>query len=91
MSEQQKNEQRTITWLHLGVAFGGLLIVIISMWVDVNSKISAMGQYIEDNKDSQKQILQSIENLRTIQMQEIEKIGELKGAFDYQQKYQVNK
>lgn len=83
---EHKSEAKTVTWIHLGIAFGALLLAIIAQWVNVNANISAMGQYIDDNKESQKIILQSIENLRTTQMSEIEKLGELKGALDYQLK-----
>lgn len=79
MVQEKSTNEKVVTWVHLWGTFGGLLIVIITSWVNMSVKVGALGKAQEDSDKSTEKILQSINELRNIQMQEIKEIGELKG------------
>lgn len=87
---QEKQNEKPVTWIHLWGSFGGLLIIIITSWVNMSVKVAALSvsqadqdkssqQDKSDQDKSNQQILESIKDLRAIQLQEVKEMSELKG------------
>lgn len=77
-----QEKRREVTWTHFVSQGIGLFIAILIAWVDMKSTQAAQGRAMEDYNKSQAEVMESIRELRIIQMEQISKTGELKGIIE---------